>query len=282
MDTQPLVNVLVGLDDETVLRVLSEALQRRPELAPGVVTKAVPDLTYAPADAMSKRRATGMIKSFTPTGFGFIACPELRAVFGHDVYVHKNQIANFQQGEEVSFAVLLSKDMKPQAFDLQSLSGGKGGPMGGCGGCCGGPIGGGALGGGMMDGCWGGKGYKGYGKGCCKGKSGDMWGSPFGDGSFKGFDDKGKGKKGPKVLSENAKPDVQQVLGQFVGVIKTFNSKNGFGFIECPQLKEQGFDRDVYLHHAQIGSFQPGMQVTFTAYLNKRGQPQSMDLAPIA
>merc|ERR1719188_2371736 len=128
-----LLQALCTLDDETCTKVINQTLQQRPEIAPAVVSSAVPDLTYAPAEALTRRRSTGVVKSFSQTGFGFIACPELRAVFGHDVYVHRNQIGGFRPGAEVSFAVLLSKDMKPQAFDIQ-LSGGNS-----CGGC--GPAG---------------------------------------------------------------------------------------------------------------------------------------------
>eukprot|EP00439_Symbiodinium_sp_Y106_P053856 s3560_g7.t1 len=119
MDQQSMLRALAALDDTSLITVITETLQRRPELAPGVVNGAVPDLTYAPADALSKRRATGRIKPMMGTGFGFIDCPDLKAVFGHDVYVHKNQVGALPPGTEVNFAILLSKDMKPQAFDLQ-------------------------------------------------------------------------------------------------------------------------------------------------------------------
>ncbi|CAK9086051.1 unnamed protein product [Durusdinium trenchii] len=122
-----MLQALAALDDATLLTVITETLQRRPELAPGVVNGAVPDLTYAPADSLTKRRATGRIKQVTgATGVGFIDCPELKAVFGHDVYVHKNQVGAFPIGTEVNFAILLSKDMKPQAFDLQPTGAARG------------------------------------------------------------------------------------------------------------------------------------------------------------
>mmetsp|Transcript_127714 Transcript_127714/g.284687 ORF Transcript_127714/g.284687 Transcript_127714/m.284687 type:complete len:115 (-) Transcript_127714:12-356(-) len=98
-----------------------------------------------------------------------------------------------------------------------------------------------------------------------------------GKGKF-GGDDGSIARKAPKILSNTCKPDVQQVLGQFAGTIKSFNPTNGFGFIHCDDLKAQGYQNDVYMHHSQIGDFQPGQQVMFTAYLNKKGQPQSMDL----
>jgi len=267
---EALYSTLIALDDQTVTHVISETLRRRPELAPGVVNNAVPDLTYAPADALAKRRASGVVKSFSPQGFGFISCPELKAVFGHDVYVHKHQIGMFSPGSEVNFAVMLSKDMKPQAFDLQPISGGYW-PQGGAG--CGTAAAAGGGAGywmdqsyypGTMSGCGGyGKGNYGWGKG--------------GDWSAAGWGEYAPAKR-QKTLSADAKPDVQQVLGQFMGTIKSFNAKNGFGFIQCDALRAQGFQNDVYLHHNQIKEFQPGHTILFTAYLNKKGQPQAMDL----
>mmetsp|Transcript_116737 Transcript_116737/g.310593 ORF Transcript_116737/g.310593 Transcript_116737/m.310593 type:complete len:122 (-) Transcript_116737:95-460(-) len=119
-----------------------------------------------------------------------------------------------------------------------------------------------------------GKGGKGA-KGSCWGK-GD-WG---GKGDWSGWAGEGPAKR-LKTLSADAKPDVQQVLGQFTGLIKSFNAKNGFGFIQCEAIREQGYTNDVYLHHNQVGEFQPGHTVAFTAYLNRKGQPQAMDLQPL-
>ncbi|CAK9065312.1 Hypothetical protein SCF082_LOCUS33451 [Durusdinium trenchii] len=118
MDTQ--CGATVDWRGLQAIQLMARCRPSGPELAPGVVNGAVPDLTYAPADSLTKRRATGRIKQVTgATGVGFIDCPELKAVFGHDVYVHKNQVGAFPIGTEVNFAILLSKDMKPQAFDLQ-------------------------------------------------------------------------------------------------------------------------------------------------------------------
>eukprot|EP00409_Alexandrium_fundyense_P003644 CAMPEP_0185905930 /NCGR_PEP_ID=MMETSP0196C-20130402/5092_1 /TAXON_ID=2932 /ORGANISM="Alexandrium fundyense, Strain CCMP1719" /LENGTH=58 /DNA_ID=CAMNT_0028625567 /DNA_START=23 /DNA_END=195 /DNA_ORIENTATION=+ len=54
-------------------------------------------------------------------GFGFIDCPELHAVFGNDVFLHNKQLGEFGPGAMVTFAVCLSKDNKPQAYDLQPM-----------------------------------------------------------------------------------------------------------------------------------------------------------------
>lgn len=104
-----------------MVNIISQILKSKPELAPSVVAFAVPDLTYAPSRSLAERRSKGVIKSFDHIrGCGFIACPELKAVFGHDVYVHAKQAGKMcQPGTEVSFAVLLNKENKPQAFDVQ-------------------------------------------------------------------------------------------------------------------------------------------------------------------
>merc|ERR1719198_378280 len=73
------------------------------------------------------------------------------------------------------------------------------------------------------------------------------------------------------------KPDEQAVIGTFLGTVKSFRAAYGYGFIDCPDLKQQGFN-DVFLHHQQVGSFQIGDSFQFTAYLNSKGQPQAKDL----
>eukprot|EP00931_Biecheleriopsis_adriatica_P103581 TRINITY_DN78396_c0_g1_i1.p1 TRINITY_DN78396_c0_g1~~TRINITY_DN78396_c0_g1_i1.p1 ORF type:complete len:320 (+),score=65.14 TRINITY_DN78396_c0_g1_i1:97-960(+) len=287
MDPQAMLQALAALDDASLISVITQTMTSRPELAPGVVNGAVPNLTYAPADSLTKRRAKGKITPLAPnTAMGFIDCPELRAVFGADVYVHKNQVGGYPVGTEVDFAILLSKDMKPQAFDLQP-TGAVAGAAAGCGtaACCGG-LGGKGKGGGAMMSSLGGIDYGmgAIGGGCPTGggdawSSGNAWGGDAWAGGMAGAGGKGKGDdgKGKAGLTGDSKPDVQQILGQYVGQIKSFNGKNGFGFIFCEALQKQGYTQDVYLHHNQIGEFQPGQMVSFTAYLNKKGQPQSMD-----
>mmetsp|Transcript_138081 Transcript_138081/g.441148 ORF Transcript_138081/g.441148 Transcript_138081/m.441148 type:complete len:715 (-) Transcript_138081:89-2233(-) len=69
----------------------------------------------------------------------------------------------------------------------------------------------------------------------------------------------------------------QQELGMFVGRIKSFSAIDGYGFIECPSVRAQGY-RDVFLHNSQVQSFVVGSSVHFTVYLNAKGQPQAKDL----
>merc|ERR1719162_571522 len=62
--------------------------------------------------------------------------------------------------------------------------------------------------------------------------------------------------------------------GRFQGKIKSFNVQKGFGFIECPEA-HQIYGRDVFLHKAQIGTYQIGSQVSFAVEMNKTNMPQA-------
>lgn len=61
----------------------------------------------------------------------------------------------------------------------------------------------------------------------------------------------------------------------YVGVLKTYSPKEGYGFIHCPQLKE-GFERDVYIHKANVPEGAScGCSLHFRLHLNSKGQPQA-------
>jgi len=66
-------------------------------------------------------------------------------------------------------------------------------------------------------------------------------------------------------------------LGEFKGRIKSFNFKNWYGFIECPDLELAGFG-DIFLHGDMIGDYQEGQTVMFTCVLNGKGKPNACDL----
>lgn len=72
-----------------------------------------------------------------------------------------------------------------------------------------------------------------------------------------------------------------RVLGQYIGIIKSFNQDKGFGFIMSDQLKAAGFLNDVFVHHRQKGNCGVGDAVTFLATLNTKGQPQAQHVVPI-
>jgi len=65
--------------------------------------------------------------------------------------------------------------------------------------------------------------------------------------------------------------------GRMAGSIKSFNLKQGFGFIQCPEAHHM-YGRDVFLHKAQIGDLKVGTEVTFIVEMNKQGMPQARDL----
>lgn len=75
----------------------------------------------------------------------------------------------------------------------------------------------------------------------------------------------------------SARPAMHHELGIFTGKVKSFNMKTGYGFIECPSLKSQGY-QDVFLHTSQLQQFVVGNSVRFTAYLSSKGHPQAKDL----
>lgn len=264
MDAQTIVDTVVALDETTALAIVTSILQSRPELAPPLVSYAVPDLTYPPSKAMTERRSHGRVKSInSEKGYGFIECQELHEVFGNDVFLHMKQAGDLSQGTMVSFAVMLNKENRPQAYDVLAEGKGFGCGKGGCGmmGMQGKSAGGGDPSGfnansmmAMMKGAWGGK-----------------MGSAGGD---------GKGKGDGKSFSKGARPDEQEALGEFDGTIKSFNPKSGYGFIECEDLRSLGCMNDVFLHHQQLGDHEVGARVRFTAYMNSKGQPQGKDLKP--
>eukprot|EP00930_Biecheleria_cincta_P040721 TRINITY_DN27892_c0_g3_i1.p1 TRINITY_DN27892_c0_g3~~TRINITY_DN27892_c0_g3_i1.p1 ORF type:complete len:396 (-),score=68.55 TRINITY_DN27892_c0_g3_i1:212-1399(-) len=66
----------------------------------------------------------------------------------------------------------------------------------------------------------------------------------------------------------------------YFGKILQFNEDAGFGFIECPDLKNIFPSSDIFLHRAQRGSFATGSVVCFQVFLNKNGKPQAKNLRP--
>jgi len=246
VDLQTLVDQLASLDETSLVTVLSSVLQARPEAAPSVVSFAVPDLTYPPQRALVERRSNGTIKSYSEEkGFGFIACSELRDVFGNDVFLHASQLpSGCEIGMPVNFAVVLNAENKPQAYDLQpavraAKSGGKG----------------------------------------KKGGAGDGWADFMMAMMGKGKSAKGKGAMGKGGKKGSGRPDsnVEVVADNLIGTIKSFNPTSGYGFIENPEVKAQ-YGGDAFLSHAHAGSFGAGDQVEFALFVNQQGKPQAKDL----
>lgn len=278
MDAQALIDGLKALDDTTAVLVITTLLQEKPELAPPVVTFAVPDLTYPPTKVLTERRCKGSIKTFNAEkNFGLIECEELNQIFGSDVFLHGKQCPiHHPPGTQVSFSVLLSKDNQPQAYDVikeasQPMPG-----MAAIQGLPGMQAMQGAMGamGGMGMGMPGVQGMPGMGMAGVAGMTGmpamSSQGAMMGGNAAAMMQQmmagKGASKGGPGTL------------GHFNGTIRSFDPKQGCGFINCPDVQAQGYSSDVFLSPEELGAFEVGSQVSFTAFLNSKGQPEARDL----
>eukprot|EP00927_Polykrikos_kofoidii_P078988 TRINITY_DN75791_c0_g1_i1.p1 TRINITY_DN75791_c0_g1~~TRINITY_DN75791_c0_g1_i1.p1 ORF type:complete len:504 (+),score=95.53 TRINITY_DN75791_c0_g1_i1:56-1513(+) len=266
MDPGTVLQALNVLDDEAAIDVIGQALTARPHIAPRVVAASCPDLTYAPARALTERRSTGVVKMVSRDGnYGFISCPELQVVFGCDVFVSHKQLNWFAKGQTVSFAVLLNREQKPQAFDLAEAStstDGKGNVT-------------------VTDGL-----PKAGGVGT-NAAAAAAWGAVVnaavaaatgGGGGVKGrpslpIADTGKGPSAGAAAGGKA-PQVP--MGEHLGVLRSVNPEKGYGFIVCETLKGQ-VDGDVYVHGSQTAGFKAGSEVRFEAYLHN-ARPQGRNL----
>lgn len=307
------VEILAAYDDADLLVTLKAALEERPSVVQELVDWALPDRAYGSARIMTENRQYGTIKSFSEqNNYGFIDCPEVKEAFGNDVFVHGSQLnGNFAVGQEVSFALLLNKERKPQAFDpYPAHAGGKGkgsGMMLGGPGCKGGGGGGGMKGAGkpspwdsgskgssFMGGAKGGFAWSqgpsaawagGWDSGpaCWGPPGGKSWASqPSAKGGGGGG---GKGKSGKPSASGDGftPPETSMEMPgvtdrSFSGMVKSFNDQKGFGFIACDEIMEQ-FGGDVFLHHAQFYGLEVGQAVSFEVFLNKDGKPQAKQVS---
>jgi len=203
------------------------------------------------------QRFAGTIKSFfAEKGFGFIDCPDLFEFYGRDTWLHHAQVQHFQPGDVVEFTMALNKEGHPQALDLAPPA-----QMGT-------PA-----------------------KGKSSGGKAAARVSPTGAQPSQGYAAfAGKGaqpSQGKKHVQTNkaSEPGVAETPHwlqaaddeRYSGVVKSFAVEKGFGFIDCPALKEV-YGRDTWAHAAQLGSFQVGDSVVFSMTLNQQGHPQGIDL----
>jgi len=80
-----------------------------------------------------------------------------------------------------------------------------------------------------------------------------------------------------KPQAKNLIGENEQVLGQFVGEIKSFVESKHWGFISCPEIAAQGY-QDVFLQSEHKRHFQVGQRVSFYAVLRPDGKPQARGL----
>lgn len=67
-------------------------------------------------------------------------------------------------------------------------------------------------------------------------------------------------------------------VAYYIGRLKSFNHKNGFGFLECMQCRKD-YGRDVFVHKNFVPHpWNIGQPVEFAVMSNQRGQPQAFDV----
>lgn len=67
-------------------------------------------------------------------------------------------------------------------------------------------------------------------------------------------------------------------VAYYIGRLKSFNQKNGFGFIECMQCRKD-YNSDVFVHKNFVPHpWNIGQPVEFAVMCNQRGQPQAFDV----
>jgi cold shock CspA family protein len=254
----------------------------------------VPVGVKRPRGGIEGGRYVGLIKAFLPEKqFGFIECPELFEAYGQNTWVCAQQLKDFQPGQHVEFTMTLNRNGKPQAQDLGEVGDANGiikrarknGEAGvrysgtlkelstelGCG---------------IIDcpdllavyGC-------------------DTLVHPAQVGNFQPGQaieftmstntDGGHpwaielAEKRPIEKPLDTPPWLQPQDGkQYIGTIKQYEPGKGFGFIDCPVLRQQ-YNRDTWVHHAQMRDFKVGDQVSFQMALNQVGHPQGINLQAV-
>lgn len=69
---------------------------------------------------------------------------------------------------------------------------------------------------------------------------------------------------------------------RFQGTVTTVHPERGFGFIDCPGLHSVFNNKSIFVHPANISTFQAGDVVSFSVVLYQDGKPQAKDLRHMA
>lgn len=287
---------LLSLSDDDYVAVLNASLQKRPELAFAVVSFACPTLTFPPLTAITENKYIGKIKSFNEQRqYGFISCKETEDLFGGDVFLHGSQYHNQQVGTQVSFAVFLNKDHKPQAFDVENPHPSKGGGGTSQQGVGSNPFFQGAN---VMTSTGAGpkpsaKPTSSWGKASSKGgNQAAARGSPYGAKNDKYDQYDQYGDAAMQLLAAaaaavgggqmNTKPGKGSAKGkggankEFQGVVRKFDEEVGRGFITCSEVKKM-YGEDVYVHKSVLEpcGAEVGDSVAFKVHVSHDGKPQA-------
>jgi len=68
---------------------------------------------------------------------------------------------------------------------------------------------------------------------------------------------------------------------RFEGKVLSFSPEKNFGYITCSEMRVR-FNKDVWVHKAQLGHFEIGQLVSFMVIINKQGHPQAVSLRPVS
>merc|ERR1712072_1459433 len=110
-----------------------------------------------------------------------------------------------------------------------------------------------------------------WGSGACGSKGGCKGGWGGGGEGWGG----GKGSKGGQSNGMERRepgPAPEPTGETFVGIIKSFNEKNNYGFITCEDLQNT-YGVDCFFNGKYLGGQNPGDTVEFDVGLNQKGQP---------
>lgn len=284
---------------DEAIRIITQVMSDRPELAGPVMSSICPRIAYAPAKVITESRMVGRIKSFNRNkGYGFISCPQLGSSFSGDVFLYKAQLVGFAVEDQVSFAVLMGLDNRPRAFDLHAVPSIQAASVDAAPEAA-------ALAQAAEAPALEVRQQQGLPQGSMhrsksQKSSAATASSSTAASSSQAFrpGNRQSSRPPPPVPSASAstsapaepsRPHFQDTAqtarqaasgssGQrYVGRVKSHSSSGGFGFIACDQVRAQ-YGRDAWVRSADLNNFDVGTEVSFSLTFNSKGLPQARHL----
>lgn len=193
----------------------------------------------------------GSLKSFSgKSGYGFIHCPQAKAEWGADVFIHKSLVpTHWHLGQPLEFAVNLNTRGQPQCIDVNWLpripDNRRQEPMPR-------PL--------VVD------------------RAPPGLTLPMAAPTGQGPD--GGQIRGSSADGRPAVAGTEAVRGhRHLGTLKSFSASQGYGFIACEPVFEQ-YKRDVYFDKSQLSDpWRLGQTVEFQVVFNARGHPQARKIS---